>query len=352
MNYEVSIERNINSVHLVVTGESIHIEPYHLKMILYKQTKNLLNCHVQMDDTVKVYYDVTSKRRLIDYLKEESIRYDMLKALLTQISSLYRFLHEHLLNEEACLLDVNMIWLNADTSEFYFVYIPTSQIQKGAFEQLQDLTKALIPYIHKQDVKAVGLIHKIHVMLHDAHMGLEAIKSIVDNEADTKAYRAFDEPVIQKVERRKKSSATKKEKKTSKKISSKKLTSKINKDKEEPVSNSKWGLQIPTIVNEPTEVIGKKLYLVTDKEVMIPITKSSFLIGQQRELADYCIENRHVSRLHCKVIKEDFKYSLVDLNSTNGTIINGIPLTPLQPYPITDGAELIIGEVQMWFRYI
>lgn len=51
-----------------------------------------------------------------------------------------------------------------------------------------------------------------------------------------------------------------------------------------------------------------------------------------------------VSRQHAEIRRQGDSYLLVDVGSTNGTILNGQMLTPEQPAPLTPGDRIRIGE--------
>ena len=48
-----------------------------------------------------------------------------------------------------------------------------------------------------------------------------------------------------------------------------------------------------------------------------------FVIGKHTGLADYILNKSTVSRFHVRITEEDGQYFLTDLNSTNGTKVNG-----------------------------
>ncbi len=58
-----------------------------------------------------------------------------------------------------------------------------------------------------------------------------------------------------------------------------------------------------------------------------------------------------VSRRHARIIKENGRYLLEDLGSTNGTFINrGRRLIPGTRQPLKDGDEVIVGKTFLRFR--
>ena len=75
-----------------------------------------------------------------------------------------------------------------------------------------------------------------------------------------------------------------------------------------------------------------------------------FIIGKQEELVDYCLEEDTVSRLHLRLDQEGEEYLVTDLNSTNGTAVNGRQLEANETVPIRPGDELLISKIFYRFR--
>ena len=50
------------------------------------------------------------------------------------------------------------------------------------------------------------------------------------------------------------------------------------------------------------------------------------IAGKMKDEVSLVISDISVSRVHCKFIKKDNKVCILDLNSTNGTFLNGLPL--------------------------
>ncbi len=67
------------------------------------------------------------------------------------------------------------------------------------------------------------------------------------------------------------------------------------------------------------------------------ITKFPFRIGKMEDVADYRIYNNAVSRKHADILKEQGRYYVLDLGSTNGTYLNGKRIQPGVKEQLTDG---------------
>ena len=82
----------------------------------------------------------------------------------------------------------------------------------------------------------------------------------------------------------------------------------------------------------------------------IPIGYFPFLIGKNRDLTDYCLNKPGVSRLHVKLEETEKGYSVTDLNSTNGTSVNGRLLEANETAALVPGDELMIAGERFYFR--
>jgi hypothetical protein len=65
------------------------------------------------------------------------------------------------------------------------------------------------------------------------------------------------------------------------------------------------------------------------------------------EPADILIQIPTVSSRHALLRVEDDKVSITDLNSTNGTVVNGQELNPMDNVELAPGAEIIFGDMYL-----
>jgi len=84
--------------------------------------------------------------------------------------------------------------------------------------------------------------------------------------------------------------------------------------------------------------------------------EEQLVIGRSREyLANQddflLLEDSEVSRKHLRIFQDNGAYYVEDLNSTNGTVLNGLTLQPGVAYPIQSGETLQIGVSMLRFEY-
>lgn len=75
-----------------------------------------------------------------------------------------------------------------------------------------------------------------------------------------------------------------------------------------------------------------------------------YIIGKLVGAVDGVVEHATVSRIHCKIYAEEENYFITDLNSTNGTILNGEVLVPNNKNQLHLGDEIQIGHVTYVFQ--
>jgi pSer/pThr/pTyr-binding forkhead associated (FHA) protein len=70
----------------------------------------------------------------------------------------------------------------------------------------------------------------------------------------------------------------------------------------------------------------------------------------QIDLTDHGGKQGGVSRLHARLTVQSGRVFIEDLNSTNGTRLNGKRLRPNQPQAIEHGDEITLGWVELAFE--
>lgn len=65
------------------------------------------------------------------------------------------------------------------------------------------------------------------------------------------------------------------------------------------------------------------------------------------DLAEYEARDHGVSRRHVAIVAFGDRPHILDLNSVNGTYLNGRKIGPDEPHPIADGDELRLGTLVM-----
>lgn len=74
------------------------------------------------------------------------------------------------------------------------------------------------------------------------------------------------------------------------------------------------------------------------------------VIGKQEGCVDEVIMNGGISRIHARVDHNGKCFTVTDLNSTNGTYVNGVRLEPDETMELSDGDEVRFGDLNYCLR--
>lgn len=95
------------------------------------------------------------------------------------------------------------------------------------------------------------------------------------------------------------------------------------------------------------DVIGNN-----NNQASIILLKFPFFIGKLKKNVDLYLDQDIISRYHAKITRENNRYYLTDLNSTNGTFHNGIELLPYETKELTPGDEVAFANLKFIFLEI
>lgn len=93
-------------------------------------------------------------------------------------------------------------------------------------------------------------------------------------------------------------------------------------------------------------LVGK----IKGKQRQIDLSSFPFIIGKSKEQADYVIDDSSISRIHARFTLRDGIVFLTDLNSTNGSMKNGIRLQPNELVELEAEDEIKFGRVTFTYH--
>lgn len=123
-----------------------------------------------------------------------------------------------------------------------------------------------------------------------------------------------------------------------------------------------WGYDERTVVysdetqvfgyteNNRAESLGRDYSLVWKENGVSKkyrIMSYPVVIGKMKNEVDCYIDDSTVSRIHARIEREDDEVVLIDMNSTNGTSVNGQQLLPCQKVVIDSESDIRIGNVYL-----
>lgn len=95
---------------------------------------------------------------------------------------------------------------------------------------------------------------------------------------------------------------------------------------------------------------GRKVSLSADREILVGRLDAAHGIFPELDLTTDGGLDEGVSRRHARIYARDGTCFVEDLDSTNGTFLNGERVTPYLPYAFHDGDELTFGTLRLKFH--
>lgn len=87
-----------------------------------------------------------------------------------------------------------------------------------------------------------------------------------------------------------------------------------------------------------------------DKQIIIPIQCTPFIIGRDKKQVDLVLSDPQISRLHAQITNQNNSYYIEDIHSKNGTFHNGQPIKSHQIIELSDGDTIIFASNALIFK--
>lgn len=114
-----------------------------------------------------------------------------------------------------------------------------------------------------------------------------------------------------------------------------------------------------TRINRPAPARGIAVFVSDSTQPIEVCLEDEFVIGRLVEakeeklvdLTSFNASDLGVSRRHLLVRRAGKAYNVIDLNSTNGTWVNGQRLIPQLPFPVTSGSQIRLGRMRIFLVF-
>lgn len=294
---------------------------------------------MQNGDGVRYWYEISGRHDLEGYACFHKLGFKLLENFILSLYRTVCSLGEYLLLEDGISLDPAMIYMNYNDREISFCYIPGNK--KKLTDSLKDFMEYFLKHMEHGEQQETEICYQVYEKCQMEHVCLlDLVELAAKNTAqeDGGVYPAESQDVWEESEPE--TVKQEKEQKTGKKgrfkgnfLLKKKFSLKFG-SKKTKEGESRFVFEPEEFVEEtsnPTvflgseskEVIGELRYEGDGRGKNFKIDVPSFLIGSQEDEVNGVIFTSSVSRHHAAIYKEDDKYYIEDLNSTNGTYLNG-----------------------------
>jgi pSer/pThr/pTyr-binding forkhead associated (FHA) protein len=83
---------------------------------------------------------------------------------------------------------------------------------------------------------------------------------------------------------------------------------------------------------------------INGRDINISLNKLPMTVGKQPSVSDFVINDTAVSKMHARFEEREGRVYICDLNSTNGTVRNGVQLDINKPVALEPGDKIRFGR--------
>ena len=172
----------------LIAGIDFKIEDdYRVQRMTEYEIYGLLPLSVRVIDGEKrAYYDITDKISFTRKMTGKEADYGDLKKLATSILRVCDNLSEYLLDESNLIVEPDLIFADALTGEYEFIYIPANtEYSGGPREDLMELMNFLISCLSSDDHDAVKAGYAMYELASSGSVSLRSLYEKVENSKET-----------------------------------------------------------------------------------------------------------------------------------------------------------------------
>ena len=362
-----------------------NIIEYEMEMINNNTSCGAINIEtMQFNDDIKVMYDITGKECLVDFLKNNSIKKGEFLAILRNISTVVLECKNYFLDENKYFMNLDYIYINPTDLGINLIYLPFEQVfpEECSLKYINIVKRIILEYINFEDVGNDNIVQKILNYLKNdwvsttefnnflEELGQENVKAFyAASDAKEEEAKKIAKEVIKGPEKpitiatipvlensKKKSIITSFFNRFKKKDKGKTKGSSRNADTGLINSSLKNSAKREIMTEMSYETIlldSKSAYLINKKAgtvEKIHINKDIFKIGRRLGEVDYVTDNKAVGKIHMEFRTVNFKYYIVDLDSKNGTFINGKRLESNKEYIVENKDIIMLANCKFTFQ--
>ena len=372
---------------------------YKFKMLKKNKIPGVLSCKERMEDGIAyLYADISQKRSLLEEFKDKELQLENMIQFFQELTVILDEIRPYLFHESMVNLDPEYIFKDREDQHLYVLILPWHSEEKT----LHKLAEFFLEKINHKDENGVNAAYHFYRQQSQTHFSIYQFLSVLEKESILKRQKIKDttetqkNSVLDKNEIVKINSYSYEEEEVLQKenyITLKNMKKgtgvlaliffilgilpmlsifiKIScisfsilfififiilhfrKEKVElkeslPLQEMEIDMKETVFFNSYEE--GKNLKLEwkeRGRKKQYILEEFPCIVGKIKEEVSLLIADSSVSRVHCKFVEVDHKICIMDMNSTNGTFLNGLPVKSGEIQEIEKNDEILVGKVKI-----
>lgn len=394
----VTYKRELNHSYMVRKCNAYDISGcYAYRTMSQNRIGKLLFCKQrQLDGEAFLYYDISSRQSMERLYEGRKLDMEDLQRIIYAIAAMQEDLGEYLLDEQGLILEPAMVFADVETEELYFCFDPEGKTEEHRYEKLADF---FLGHVEHGEEHAVSIAYRFYQMSKAEYFVLSSFLPFLEKElAEWKgqnhrgtgewekeipkepfpmriepeeAQELPSQPSSQELpESGKKKNLLNRlwgwgkkrnlKNKEPKRLEGKRTPEEAG-DKEE-WADSVWNSYVEqsaliqtgetvyfTDLDKPVKPTGVPCLTEEGGERQFCLDNLPMTVGKLKGRVSIVLTDGSVSRMHARFAYTQDGVCVADLNSRNGTLVNGRKLAPNESVTLTQGDLVQFGRER--FRY-
>ena len=364
---EISYMRQHNDSFMVLNTSGSY-KGYETQMISHNKIGQLLEYkEMDLNGSSQCWYNISKKESLEDYVEARTITVELLEKIIMYIYLALEETDKYLINPRHIYLSKETAFLNKNRDSFSISLCYCPDIDKDIQTQFREIMEYLIRLIPGNDKRLAELAYRLYdLCMKEDYTLLELIEEIHADDASQEIHvtRVDLDENIDDISMNQENSVAEAPVYQHEEVGQVKeeymptidylsdyyeddavekpgllgsfsgllkgLVKKRPREQDMDQSNYKDFVVDPdfeygerTVLLTEQKPVGKLVYDGSGNQEDFIIEKDVFRIGSSKATSDAVIRSRTVSGNHAKITKEGDDYYITDLNSSNGTYVNG-----------------------------
>lgn len=177
-------KRDLNNNYMILSEDAFKsMEDYRVRMLISNKILFILPCNIRkFDGLVKYYYEITSKHPINRVFNKKKIGREVLNIILGSFLKVLDSSVDYLLNPNDFILDPEYIYMNIESNEIFFCYMPGHEADIS--KSFSELSSYLLENIDHDDKHIVAITYELYRQtLNDNYCLRDILYSITESTA-------------------------------------------------------------------------------------------------------------------------------------------------------------------------
>ncbi len=385
---KTSIVSDMNKRYLVVEEDGSGITGYQQKMVLHNKLSGLLQIEQrQVDSKSQYYYDITEKVTLCEYFKKNLVSVAEMEFVIRSIVNIVQSTSQYLLHQDNFVLSPEFIYIEETEKKLFLLFLEGYQVEVR--EQLVKIAEYFMEKIDYKDEDAVRLAYGLFKELRENRCSFRNVEDVLvhckeRDDVKENRYEVEEKPLqlenFNYATERKEGQGKKKVLCNILIIACNALllitfikirffwyqyTNSFNMRhiligilifiscnvlmaylKENYVQIGEDDLPDSYVSGTDTIILptSEAIFELKGNQQTIRISSFPFILGSEQRMVNGWINAPQISKQHAVLEKHNGLIQIKDLNSTNGTFINGELLVDRKLFTLQGGDKITLAD--------